>query len=58
VTRDLSTLVGCKRIVTQALITAVEDIFVKGEDLFLDELSTWLAVEHNITIHPYLAISS
>lgn len=31
-------------------MTAVEDLFAEESDLFLDEICTWLAVEHNITI--------
>ncbi|KAG2360630.1 hypothetical protein BDR07DRAFT_1486751 [Suillus spraguei] len=45
-----SPLVGRARIITQVLVTAVEDLFTEDSDLHLDEICTWLAVEHNITI--------
>ncbi|KAG2356269.1 hypothetical protein BDR07DRAFT_1423763 [Suillus spraguei] len=33
-------------------MTAVENLFAQESDLFLDGLSTWLAVEHNSNITP------
>ncbi|KAG2737687.1 hypothetical protein P692DRAFT_201661930, partial [Suillus brevipes Sb2] len=50
VARPPSPLVGHTRIITRALMMAVEDLFAEESDLFLDEICTWLAVEHDITI--------
>ncbi|KAG1791922.1 Homeodomain-like protein, partial [Suillus plorans] len=50
VARPPSPLVGRTRIITQALMTAVKDLFAEESDLFLDKICTWLAVEYNITI--------
>ncbi|KAJ8597077.1 hypothetical protein M405DRAFT_804425, partial [Rhizopogon salebrosus TDB-379] len=32
---------------TRALLSAIQDLFAVGADLFLDEVCTWLAFEHN-----------
>ncbi|KAG2752908.1 hypothetical protein P692DRAFT_20829810 [Suillus brevipes Sb2] len=48
VARPPSPLVGRTRIITRALMTAIEDLFTEESDLFLDEICTWL--EHGITI--------
>ncbi|KAG1738919.1 Homeodomain-like protein, partial [Suillus paluster] len=45
-----SPLIGRTRIITRALLTAVEDLFAEDSDLFLDEVCTWLAGQHNIII--------
>jgi hypothetical protein len=50
VARPPSPLVGRMRIITRALMTAIEDLFAEEPDLFLDEICTWLVVEHGITI--------
>ncbi|OJA13331.1 hypothetical protein AZE42_09282 [Rhizopogon vesiculosus] len=33
-------------------LSPAEDLFAKDSDLFLDEVCTWLALQHNITISP------
>ncbi|OJA16350.1 hypothetical protein AZE42_13695 [Rhizopogon vesiculosus] len=38
------------RILTRALMTACEELFAKESDLYLDELATWLALTHDISI--------
>jgi transposase len=38
------------RILTRALMTACEDLFTEESDLYLDEVVTWLALTHNISI--------
>ncbi|KAJ8583672.1 hypothetical protein M405DRAFT_828172, partial [Rhizopogon salebrosus TDB-379] len=35
---------------THALLSAIQDLFAVNADLFLDEVRTWLTVEHNNTI--------
>jgi hypothetical protein len=45
-----SPLVGRTRIIIRALMTAAENLFAEHSDLFLDEVCTWLAFQHNITI--------
>jgi len=50
VKKPLSPLKGPTRIITRALLTAIEDLFIEDSDLFLDEVCTWLAFEHQITI--------
>ncbi|KAF9224711.1 hypothetical protein BS17DRAFT_702405 [Gyrodon lividus] len=50
VTRPPSPLVGCTRIITRALLTATEDLYAQDSDLYLGEVCTWLAVEHDIMI--------
>jgi hypothetical protein len=50
VNKPPSPLKGPTRIITQALLTAIEDLFIEDSDLFLDEVCTWLPFEHQITI--------
>ncbi|KAG2039026.1 hypothetical protein BDR03DRAFT_824769, partial [Suillus americanus] len=38
------------RILTCALMTACEALFAEESDLYLDEVVTWLALTHNISI--------
>ncbi|KIO09139.1 hypothetical protein M404DRAFT_56312, partial [Pisolithus tinctorius Marx 270] len=48
----LSPLKGCQglRILTCTLIQACQGLFSQELDLFLDEVKTWLALEHDIII--------
>lgn len=41
---------GPDRIITQAVLTAVQTLHVAESDLYLDELVVWLAAEHDIMI--------
>ncbi|KAI5984526.1 hypothetical protein EDD15DRAFT_2116314, partial [Pisolithus albus] len=50
VNRPPSPLTGRARTVTRALLTAMEDLFSEHPDLYLDEICTWLAVEHDIDL--------
>ena len=50
VNRPCSPLRGCTRTITRALLTSIETLFIDDSDLYLDEICTWLAVEHDITI--------
>ncbi|KAI6015312.1 hypothetical protein F5J12DRAFT_890647 [Pisolithus orientalis] len=50
VERPPSPLRGRARTTTRAVLNAMEDLLMEDSDLFLDELSTWLAVGHDITI--------
>lgn len=52
VDRPRSPLRGRARTITRVLLTSIETLFPKDPDLFLDELCTWLAVQHNISISP------
>ncbi|KAG1762009.1 hypothetical protein EDD22DRAFT_731637, partial [Suillus occidentalis] len=45
-----STHRGVLEQITRALLMAVEHLFVEDSDLFLDEVCTWLAIEHDIII--------
>ncbi|KAI5989629.1 hypothetical protein F5J12DRAFT_701270, partial [Pisolithus orientalis] len=45
-----SPLRGHAQTITRVVLNAMEDLFMEDSDLFLNELSTWLAVEHDITI--------
>lgn len=47
-----SPLIGCTRTITWALLTAIQDLFEEESDLYLDEVCTWLAFEHDIIISP------
>ncbi|KAG1873907.1 hypothetical protein F4604DRAFT_1582489, partial [Suillus subluteus] len=38
------------RILTRALMTACEALFAEESDLYLDEVVTWLALTHDISI--------
>jgi transposase len=50
VNRPPSPLVGRTRIITRAVLTAVRTIYEEEPDLYLDELCTFLTVEHNIIV--------
>jgi transposase len=50
VNKPPSPLKGPTRIITRALLTAIENLFIEDSDIFLDEICTWLAFEHRITI--------
>ena len=41
---------GPERIITRAVLTAVQTLYEVDSDLYLDELVLWLAVEHDIKI--------
>ena len=47
-----SPLRGRAQTITRALLTAIETLFAEDPDLYLDELCTWLAIEHDISISP------
>ncbi|KAG2749004.1 Homeodomain-like protein, partial [Suillus brevipes Sb2] len=49
-TKPPSPLTGRTRTITRALLMAVEDLFAEDSDLFLDEVCTWLAIEHDIIV--------
>ena len=46
--RPLSPFTGRARTITHALLSAIQDLFAVDANLFLDEVCTWLAFEHNI----------
>ena len=51
VIRPPSPLIGRTRIISRAVLTAVHTLFYEREpDLYLDELCTFLAVEHNLIV--------
>ncbi|KAF9225793.1 hypothetical protein BS17DRAFT_699205 [Gyrodon lividus] len=50
VIRPPNPLTGQAQIVMRAILTAMEGLFHEEPDFYLDELCTWLAVEHNIII--------
>ena len=50
VNRPPSPLVGQTRIITWAVLTAVQSLYAEEPDVYLDELCTFLAVEHNIIV--------
>ena len=50
VNRPPSPLVGRTRTITRAILGAIEDLYLQESDLFLDEICTWLAIEHHIEI--------
>jgi transposase len=41
---------GPERIITRAVLSAVQTLYENESDLYLDELVLWLGVEHNIAI--------
>lgn len=43
-------LVGRTRTITRAILGAIEELCLEDSDLFINEVCTWLAVEHNIEI--------
>jgi transposase len=50
VIRPRSAPKGPDRIITQAVLTAVQTLYETESDLYLDELVIWLAIEHDIAI--------
>ncbi|KAF8444484.1 hypothetical protein L210DRAFT_848292 [Boletus edulis BED1] len=50
VSRPPAPLVGPTCKITHAILGAIEQPYSEDSDLFLDEVCTWLAVEHNIEI--------
>jgi transposase len=48
--RPPSPLTGLTRTVTRVLLSAIQDLFAVDADLPLDEVSTWLVLEHNTII--------
>lgn len=50
VIRPPSPLVGRTRIITRAVLTAVRTLYEEEPDLYLDELCTFLAIEHDIFV--------
>ena len=52
VSRPPSPLVGQTRLLTRAVLTALEYLSAEESDLFLDEACTWLGVVHGIMITP------
>jgi transposase len=50
VTRPASPLIGAKRIINRAVLTAIHTIYAEDSDLYLDELCTLLAAEHGIIV--------
>jgi len=42
-----SPLTGRTRTITHTLLSAIQDLFAVNANLFLDEVCTWLAFEHN-----------
>ncbi|KAJ7077634.1 hypothetical protein B0H15DRAFT_738610, partial [Mycena belliarum] len=45
-----SPLRGHPRVITQAVLTAIYDIYQKNSTIYLDKLRWWLAIHHNIVI--------
>ncbi|KAG2123884.1 hypothetical protein BD769DRAFT_1607171, partial [Suillus cothurnatus] len=45
-------LIRRTRTITRAFLTAIQDLFSEESDLYLDEVCTWLAFEHDIIISP------
>jgi transposase len=50
VIRPPSPLIGRTRIITRAVLTTIHALYEREPDLYLDELCTFLAVEHNLII--------
>jgi len=50
VNRPPSPLHGRPRILTRAVLNAIQDLHVLDPDLYLDELVLWLAIHHNIAV--------
>ncbi|KAI6009512.1 hypothetical protein F5J12DRAFT_905064 [Pisolithus orientalis] len=45
-----SPLRGCAQTVTRVLLTSIKTLVAKDPDLYLNELCTWLAIWHDISI--------
>lgn len=50
VMRPPSPLIGRQRVITRAVLTAIYEIYSEDSDLYLDELCTLLAVQHDIIV--------
>jgi transposase len=50
VNKPHSSLHGPARLITRAVLTAVQTLYATESDLYLDELVLWLAIHHNIAI--------
>ncbi|KIM76786.1 hypothetical protein PILCRDRAFT_44277, partial [Piloderma croceum F 1598] len=50
VIRPPSPLVGRTRIITRAVLTAIHTLYEQEPNLYLDELCTFLAVQHNLIV--------
>ena len=50
VTKPASPIIGAKRIINRAVLTAIHTIYTEDSDLYLDELCTLLAAEHGIIV--------
>lgn len=50
VTRPQVSIMGPKRIINRAVLTAIQDIYQEDSDLYFDELCTLLAAEHRIFV--------
>jgi transposase len=50
VTRPQTSIIGPKRIINRAVLTAIQDIYKEDSDLYLDELCILLAADHQITV--------
>ena len=52
VIRPPSPLIGRTCVITQAVLTAVRSIYEQEPDIFLDEMCTFLAIEHDLIVSP------
>lgn len=50
VIRPPSPLIGRTRIIARAALTAIQTLYEEESDIYLDELCTFLALEHNIFV--------
>ena len=50
VIRPPSPLIGRTRVIARAVLTAIHALYEREPDLYLDELCTFLAVEHNLIV--------
>ena len=50
VIRPPSPLRGRQRIITRAVLSAIQDVYRTDPDIYLDELVLWLAINYNIAI--------
>jgi transposase len=45
-----SPLIGRTRIIARAVLRATQDLYAEESDLYLDEIVTWLALEHDVAV--------
>ena len=50
VEREASPIRGRPRIIARAVLTAIQDVYKNEADAYLDELTWWLAIHHDIAI--------